>query len=190
MTDFQAQVARELCALALDADQPNPWLPGHDLVHEAEQDFVFFAPIPAPGETVFIRSSSEHAQDDAAGSLLTQILDEDDRVLAEAWTNTAAAVNPNHRESTRVPPLGAESADEVRGADLLAEHLVTAHGPGSLRRFRVRIAAPVAATASTSCAERELQRYERDGERLADLALTCALSDGTVVAQAWATCAV
>ncbi|WP_024796895.1 hypothetical protein [Tomitella biformata] len=183
----QILATRDLCARALDAGQPNPWILDGDA---AEQDFHFFAPLPAPGATVFTRSTSESPRDGDAGSLLTQILDQHGRLLAEGWTNAAAAVHPNLQAPTTVLARAVESVDEVRGADLLAAHVAAAHGSESLRRFRVRIAVPLAGTARAACSERELQRYTRDGENLADVALTCELPDGTVIARAWATCVV
>lgn len=187
----QILATRDLCARALEDGQPNPWQlarsasGGHDA---SEQDFAFFAPLPAPGETVFTRSRSESGGGD--GSLLTQIFDNSGRLLAEGWTNTAAAVHANQNTPATVQDLTADSVDEVRGADLLAAHLAATYGPDSLRRFRVRIAAPVGATDETTCSARELQRYTRDRVQVVDLALTCALADGAVVARAWATCAV
>ena len=188
----QILATRDLCARALDDGQPNPWQPLLDALdpgHATEQDFLFFAPLPAAGETVFTRSRSQRTEDGFSGTLLTQIFDEAGRLLAEGWTNAAAPVQQNLRTPATVRATGVETADGVRGADLLAAHVATSHGQDSLRRFRVRIAAPLADAAPTLCSERELQRYTRDGEELVDLALTCRLADGTVVADAWATCA-
>lgn len=177
----RALIARDLCARTLDTGQPNPW-------QASEQDFVFFGPQPAMGEQVYTCSRSETGGD--GGSLLTQIFELSGRLVAEGWTNSAAAVHPGQNTPATVLEPAADSVDELRGADLLAAHLDAAHGAQSLRRFRVRIGAPVASAAETSCSARELQRYTQNHEEVVDLALDCALADGTVVAQAWATVAV
>jgi acyl dehydratase len=70
---------------------------------------------------------------------------------------------------------------------LLGSWAVSWLGPDAVRRLRVRFREPVVVGDTLTCTGTLAELRDEDGERLADLELTCTRQTGGVAAQGWAT---